>query len=392
MRDCDVVIIGAGAAGLMCAIESAKRGRSVIVLEQSKHAGRKILMSGGGRCNFTNMTVGPDNFISNNPHFCRSALARYTPKDFIKMVERHQIPYFEKTLGQLFCQRKSRDIVTMLLNECDLYGVRIYYSNPVETVSVNHNGRFIIHAAGIAYHAASCVVACGGLTVPSMGSSPFGYRLAEAFGLSVVPTRAALVPLTWHLNDKESFGSLSGSAFSAVVSNSRTQFTESVLFTHRGMSGPAILQMSSYWKSGESLFVDFFSGACGLSWLLKKKESDPKQWLATILSQRFSKRFVQLMFGEQCNYAINQFSKTELNAFANNLSQFEFKPNGTEGYRTAEVTLGGVNCNDLSSKTMMARNVPGLFFIGEVVDVTGWLGGYNFQWAWASGHAAGQVA
>jgi predicted Rossmann fold flavoprotein len=391
MRSYDVVVIGAGAAGLMCAIEAAQRGRTVMVLERAKQAGRKILMSGGGRCNFTNLHVSAENYLSHNPHFCRSALARYTPQDFIDLVERHNIPYFEKTLGQLFCQHKSRDIVNMLLAKCQNNGVVVEYQVSVDEVGSQASGGFAIKTSMGTLSCQSCVVATGGLTIPSMGSNPFGYQVAESFGLTVWPTRAGLVPLTWHLPDKQRFESLSGTAFSVIVSNARQQFMEAMLFTHRGLSGPSVLQMSSYWNPGEALNVDFFAGDDVLDWLLFQQRKQPKLWLKTVLAQRLSKKLVDIILGDEGQVPIHHYSEKKLYQLSQKFSSWRVEPNGTEGYRTAEVTLGGVNCDELSSKTMMAHKVPGLYFIGEVVDVTGWLGGYNFQWAWASGFAAGQV-
>ena len=306
------------------------------------------------------------------------------------MVERHNIPYFEKTLGQLFCQRKSRDIVNMLLTECQNNGVLLEYQVNVDEVTSQASGGFLVATSIGQIVCESCVIATGGLTIPSMGSNPFGYQIAESFGLSVWPTRAALVPLTWSSTDKERFSVLSGTAFPAVVSNARQQFSEAVLFTHRGLSGPAILQMSSYWRPGEELNVNFFLSDDVLSWLLMQQNKQPESWLKTVLAQRFSKKMIDVFLGGEGERPIKQYHQKQLQLIGERLTSWQVKPNGTEGYRTAEVTLGGVNCEALSSKTMMARDVPGLFFIGEVVDVTGWLGGYNFQWAWASGVAAGQ--
>jgi predicted Rossmann fold flavoprotein len=341
----DAIIIGAGAAGLMCAIEAGKRGRRVLVLEGANKIGKKILMSGGGRCNFTNYQINPERYISHNPHFCKSALSRYTQWDFIELVKKHRIPFHEKTLGQLFCDNSSKDIVSMLLTESAQAQVSIKTAVDIHKIIRLENNAFLVQTAIGDFTAQSLVIATGGLSIPTLGSTPFGYHIAKQFGIPVWPTRAGLVPLTLHVEDKERFAPLAGVSTLINVHCRDISFTENMLFTHRGLSGPAILQISSYWQPGDEIIIEF-------------------------LSKQLPKRLAQLV---------------------NGLENLHIKPNNTEGYRTAEVTLGGVDCDAISSKTMQANAVPGLYFIGEVVDVTGWLGGYNFQWAWSSGWAAGQV-
>ncbi len=387
----EVIIIGAGAAGLMCAIEAAKRGRKVLLLDHANRVGKKILMSGGGRCNFTNYHISPERYLSHNPHFCKSALSRYTQWDFINWVKAHHIPYHEKTLGQLFCDDSAKDIVNMLLLESERARVEIKLHTKVEKIVRKDNNHFIVTTLEGNYLCESLVIASGGLSIPTMGASPFGYHIAEQFGIKVWPTRAGLVPLTWQPADKECFVGLSGISTPASVHVSDINFNENILFTHRGLSGPAILQISSYWQSGETLMIKLLP-ELDLALVLKNtKQTHPKKTLMQVLSDYFPKRLLELFIN---NLLINQLanlSDKELEEVAGCLQEWRLKPNGTEGYRTAEVTLGGVDCDAISSKTMEAKTVPGLFFIGEVVDVTGWLGGYNFQWAWSSGWAAGQV-
>jgi predicted Rossmann fold flavoprotein len=391
MKSIDVIVLGAGAAGLMCAIEAGKRGRRVLVLDKSNKVGKKILMSGGGRCNFTNLYTSPEQYLSHNPHFCKSALSRYTQWDFIAMVERHKIAYFEKTLGQLFCEKKSNLIVEMLLAECRQYRVEIQLNQTVNTIKKANDG-FIINAHPGAYQCQSLVVATGGLSIPTLGSSPFGYQIATQFGLAVYPTRAGLVPLTLHSDDKQRLESLTGISVDALVSCRGVSFRENVLFTHRGLSGPAILQISSYWHPGDPLHITFLPDIDVYDELIKAKANSGDIHLKTILSQFVPKRLLTVFYHEnQLDKPIKQYSDNQLKEVAQGLQIWFIKPNATEGYRTAEVTLGGVDCDEISSQRFEAKKMPGLFFIGEVLDVSGWLGGYNFQWAWASGWAAGQV-
>ena len=387
----DVVIVGAGAAGLMCAIEAGKRGRRVLVIERSDQVGKKILISGGGRCNFTNLHVTPDNFLSANPHFCKSALARYSPLDFIAMVERHGITYHEKELGQLFCDRSAKLIVQMLVDECREAGVRIEVDSIIRGVERSAGGFALETSRGPA-RAEALVVASGGLSIPKMGATGFGYELAKRFEHGVVPTRAALVPLTFSENELARYRDLSGIGLSVEASCSGGRFAAPMLFTHRGISGPAILQISSYWQPGNELVMNLLPNVDMLEWLESRQQSRPEAELKTVLGELMPKRLAQRL----CELAfdsrpLRQYGAPELGTIAERLRQWVFYPSGTEGYRTAEVTLGGVSTDELSSTTLASKKVPGLYFIGEVVDVTGHLGGFNFQWAWASGHAAGQV-
>jgi len=386
----DAVVIGGGAAGLMCALTAGQRGRRVLVVEHANRVGKKILMSGGGRCNFTNTGTTPANFLSANPHFCKSALARYTPPDFIAMVERHRIAYHEKELGQLFCDESSKQIVAMLLAECASAGVRIETGCSVERVQ-HGDGGFHVHTTRGAFNAPSLVVATGGLSIPSMGATGFGYDLARQFGHDVLPTRAGLVPLTLSGKHQERMADLSGVAFPVIARRDSTGFHNFMLITHRGVSGPAILQISSYWQPGDDLRLDLLPGRDALETLQQLQGDRPAAELRTVLGDLLPKRFAQRL----CEIAfagsrpMKQYNLPQLREIAMQLSDWPLVASGTEGYRTAEVTLGGVDTDQLSSGTMQSRRVQGLYFIGEVVDVTGWLGGYNFQWAWASGHAAG---
>ncbi|RUO64020.1 hypothetical protein SAMN06297229_1810 [Pseudidiomarina planktonica] len=391
MSQVDVLIIGAGAAGLHCAATAAARGKSVLLLDHAKQAGKKILISGGGRCNFTNMYTSPENFLSQNPHFCKSALSRYTPWDFIALVEKHGIAYHEKTLGQLFCDESAKDIVRMLMAECDTYGARVQLRTEILDVSYA-NDQYQVKTSQGSYQASKLVIACGGLSMPKLGATPLGYQLAEQFGHSVLPVRAGLVPFTLHDADKERYAELSGLAVDVVASNERSSFKEAMLFTHRGLSGPSILQISSYWLPGEAVSLDLLPSTDVLAELQQLRTDRPKLGLRTVLQQWFPKRLALTLADQHqwpdknladCNNAL-------LTQVAETLNSWQVKPNGTEGYRTAEVTLGGVNTDEVSSRTMASNLQPGLFFIGEVLDVTGWLGGYNFQWAWASANAAGE--
>lgn len=387
----DVIAIGAGAAGLMCALVAGRRGRRVLVVEHAGKVGKKILMSGGGRCNFTNTGTGPDNFLSANPHFCKSALARYTPADFITMVERHGIAWHEKELGQLFCDQSSKQIVRMLLDECAAVGVRIETGCSVEEVRQDDSG-FVLRTSCGLFSATSLVVASGGLSIPRMGASDFGYRLARQFGHALLPTRAGLVPLTLSGAHSERLQDLSGVSLPVVAACNGQSFRNSMLLTHRGLSGPSILQISSYWQPGDALHLDLLPGVDTDAWLREQRQLRPAVELKTLLSESLPKRFAQRLCRHWlANRPMRQYDARELREVATTLRHWPVVASGSEGYRTAEVTLGGVDTRELSSSTMQSTRVPGLYFIGEVVDVTGWLGGYNFQWAWASGHAAGQA-
>jgi predicted Rossmann fold flavoprotein len=392
MKETDVIIIGAGASGLMCAIEAGKRGRQVIVLDHANKAGKKILMSGGGRCNFTNYSIDSDNFISNNPHFCKSALSRYTQWDFLALIARYRIPYHERDHGQLFCDDSAKDILAMLLSECADAGVVVQLNTPIDTIEYLTN-RFHLKTGKGDFSSQSLVVATGGLSMPKMGATPLGYKIAQQFGLNVLPTRAGLVPLTLQPDDKDKFSPLSGIAVPCVVSNERQSFCENVLFTHRGLSGQAVLQISSYWQSGEEVVINLLPQINLETELKSKRRQQLKNALKTILEGYLPKRLVSsLLPDELLAISLPDLSGRQIQQVVDQLHQWAIKPNGTEGYRTAEVTVGGVDCDALSSKTMESKKVPGLYFIGEVVDVTGWLGGYNFQWAWSSGWCAGQYA
>ena len=388
--DFDVIVLGGGAAGLMCALTAGQRGRRVLVVEHANRVGKKILMSGGGRCNFTNLHAGPQNFLSANPHFCKSALARYTPADFIALVERHGIAYHEKELGQLFCDDSSKQIVRLLLDECAAAGVRIEVDCEVREVA-RRGENFAVHTARGSFIAARLVVATGGLSIPSMGASGFGYQLARQFGHAVLPTRAGLVPLTLSGKPQEQYQDLSGLSFEVEARAGRQSFRNQMLITHRGLSGPAILQISSYWQPGEPLQLDLLPGRDALAWLQEQQQERPLAELRTILSEALPKRFAQrLCEAWFTSKPMRQYRPQELKDLAGQLAEWPITASGTEGYRTAEVTLGGVDTRELSSATMESRLVPGLHFVGEVMDVTGWLGGFNFQWAWASGVAAGR--
>ncbi|WP_269769282.1 NAD(P)/FAD-dependent oxidoreductase [Lysobacter capsici] len=387
----DAVIVGGGAAGLMCALTAGQRGRRVLVIEHTNKVGKKILMSGGGRCNFTNTGTTPANYLSANPHFCKSALARYTPWDFIAMVERHRIAYHEKELGQLFCDESSKLIVKMLVDECLAAGVRINTGCSIERIVRGEgDSGFRVHTTQGAVSCASLVVASGGLSIPSMGASGFGYELARSYGHTVLPTRAGLVPLTLSGKHQERLHDLSGVALPVTASCNGRSFSNQLLITHRGVSGPSILQISSYWQPGDDLRLDLLPGHDAMDWLLAQQRERPAAELKTVLGDAMPKRFAQRLCELWLsNKPMKQYNAPELKQLAATLSAWPLVASGTEGYRTAEVTLGGVDTDEVSSSTMMSKRVPGLYFIGEVIDVTGWLGGYNFQWAWASGHAAG---
>ena len=390
----DVLVIGGGAAGLMCALTAGRRGRRVLVVEHANRVGKKILMSGGGRCNFTNTGTSPANYLSANPHFCKSALARYTPWQFVDMVERHRIAYYEKELGQLFCDVSSKLIVKMLLDECAQAGVRIETGCAIARVvhGERDDAPFRLDTSHGQFAAPALVVASGGLSIPSMGASGFGYELARQFGHQVLPTRAGLVPLTLSGRHQERLADLSGVALPVVARHGGASFHHDLLLTHRGVSGPAILQISSYWRPGDVLHLDLLPGRDPLQALQQWQHERPAAELKTVLGDFLPKRFAQRLCEHWLpNRPMKQYNAPQLREIARTLGDWPLLPSGTEGYRTAEVTLGGVDTDELSSTTMQSRRVRGLYFIGEVVDVTGWLGGYNFQWAWASGHAAGSA-
>jgi predicted Rossmann fold flavoprotein len=393
MTRCDVLVLGGGAAGLMCAITAAQRGRHVIVLEGSNRVGKKILMSGGGRCNFTNLYCEPGRYLSHNPHFCKSALSRYTQHDFLALVEKHGIPYHEKTLGQLFCDNSSKDIVAMLLEECDDAGVTIETS--VAISAVHKNASFTVITDTGEFTSAALVVATGGLSIPKMGASAFGYELARQFGLDVHETTAGLVPFTFSGAMHEMTTRLSGVSTPVSVAAGSVEFTENILFTHRGLSGPAALQISSYWKPGEPLTIDLLPGEDAGELLLTAKTQQPRALLRNVLAPHLPRRLITelqaLWWPDFANTPLAEIRNDRLTGIGRQLNAWIVRPAATEGYRTAEVTLGGVDTDELSSRTMESKKVQGLYFIGEVVDVTGHLGGFNFQWAWASGYAAGMA-
>jgi predicted Rossmann fold flavoprotein len=392
-RSTDVVILGAGAAGLMCAMTAAQRGRRVLVLERSNKPGKKILMSGGGRCNFTNMYAEAENYVSQtpNPQFCKSAFARYTQWDFIAMVAEHGIPYHEKKLGQLFCDNSSKDILGMLLDECRRAGVELQLKTSVQRIERADAG-YVLRTDHGDISATSVVIATGGLSVPTLGGSGFGYDVARQFGHNVLPTRAGLVPFT--ITDHELSdlcNELSGTSADAVVRCNGQSFRENILFTHRGLSGPAILQISSFWHPGDAVEINLLPDDDALEWLQRQQAARANSELRTVLGELFTKKMATLL----CDYwfgskPMKQYTPAQLRDIADRLGAWQLVPGGTEGYRTAEVTLGGVDTREVSSKTMESLKSPGLYFIGEVLDITGHLGGFNFQWAWASGHAAAQ--
>jgi len=391
MTDIDVLVLGAGAAGLMCAIEAGRRGRRVVVLDQSRKPAEKIRISGGGRCNFTNLHTTPANFLSANPRFCVSALRRYGPPAFIALVERHGIAWHEKTLGQLFCDGSSRQIVDMLLAEAEAAGVEIRLGQAVRDIA-KPDARFAVATDAGTITAAALVVATGGPSIPKMGSSSFGYEVAKRFGLAVVPPRPALVPLTFTADLLDWAKDLAGVSVEAEVAFGKTRFAEGLLFTHRGLSGPSILQISSYWRDGEAIEVNLARGVEVFEALKAARGESPKRDLATALAGIVPKRLAErIVEATGAGGRLADLGDARFRTVAERVNRWRVVPSGTEGYRTAEVTLGGVDTAGLSSKTMEATAVPGLYFIGEVVDVTGQLGGFNFQWAWASGHAVGQV-
>lgn len=384
----DAIVLGAGAAGLMCAARAGQSGRRVLVLERASAPGKKILISGGGRCNFTNIGAGPANYLSANPHFAKSALARYTAQDFLELVESYGIAWHEKTLGQLFCDGSAKQIVAMLLEECAKGGVEIRCGE--EIACVEQDDGFTVTTQTGTYRAPSLVIATGGPSIPKMGATGFAYDLARQFGLKLVEPRPALVPLTLG-GEEVLFRDISGVSASVVVSANKSSFAEAALFTHRGLSGPAILQASSYWRPGEPLFVDFLPQR-GAGWLLDAKRANPRAGLRAQLRDAFPARLADILTDKLAlEGELGNLPDKALRAAGERLKRWEFRPNGTEGFAKAEVTVGGISTAELSSKTMAAKRIPGLYAIGEAVDVTGWLGGYNFQWAWASGVAAGDA-
>ncbi|EOU1338581.1 BaiN/RdsA family NAD(P)/FAD-dependent oxidoreductase [Cronobacter malonaticus] len=393
MEQFDAIIVGAGAAGLFCAALAGQAGRRVLVLDNGKKPGRKILMSGGGRCNFTNLYVEPAAYLSANPHFCKSALARYTQWDFIDLVGKHGIAWHEKTLGQLFCDDSAEQIVTMLMVECEKGGVTVRLRSEVLAIARDDSG-YTLTLNGGTVTTPKLVIASGGLSMPGLGATPFGYKVAEQFGLKVLPTRAGLVPFTLHKPLLEQIQTLSGVSVPAVVTaDNGTVFRESILFTHRGLSGPAILQISSYWQPGEWVTVNLLPDTDAAAFIDEQRAAHPNQSLKNTLAMLLPKRLVECLqsLGQIPDVTLKQLNSRQQQELLETLHGWRVQPNGTEGYRTAEVTLGGVDTHELSSRTMEARNVPGLYFIGEVVDVTGWLGGYNFQWAWSSAWACAQA-
>jgi len=387
ISDRDVIIIGGGAAGLFCAIAAGKRGRRVLVLEHADRIGKKIAISGGGRCNFTNIYTRPDNFVSANPHFCKSALARYTPADFIALVEKHGIKYHEKTLGQLFCDERSQQIIDLLLRECA--DARVEIRGGCQVRSVSRENGFMVETNQGRFGSASLVVATGGLSIAPLGATDFGYSIARQFGLKIEPPRPALVPFTLSPTVQRQLSSLSGISLGALVRFESTEFRENILITHRGLSGPAILQISLYWEPGAPIVINLAPDQDMLALLKDKQSSDIElaNLLAQLLPRRFARAWCDLYVPSR---PLKQFNGSQLSEIAERIQHFQITPAGTEGFKKAEVTAGGVATSELSSQTMEAKQAPGLFFIGEVVDVTGQLGGYNFQWAWASGYAAGQ--
>jgi len=391
----DVVILGGGAAGLMCAVEAAKRGRSVCVIEHAERIGKKILISGGGRCNFTNLYAKAERYISRNPHFCKSALARYTPQDFISLVERHGIAYHEKTLGQLFCNHSARQITGLFERECAAAGVEIRVQCSVEGgtdgIQREHDV-FTVHTTQGCFQASSLVIATGGPSIPKMGATGFGYEIARAFGLALTPIKPALVPMTFGA-ELQRFGELSGVSLESIATCNGVSFREHALFTHRGISGPAVLQASSYWECGDTITFNTLPTLVAEEVVQRHAQAKTSvvNTLATLLPKRFAEVFVTHYAPNIAEKPCAQIPRKELLALVKHLQAWSVQPSGTEGYAKAEVTAGGIDTNELSSKTMEAKAVQGLYCIGEVVDVTGWLGGYNFQWAWASGYAAGQA-
>jgi hypothetical protein len=391
MTKVDVLIIGAGASGLFCAMEAARRGRQVIVLDHAESPGRKILASGGGRCNFTNTEVDAGHFLGVNPHFCKSALSRYNQWNFLELVKEYKIRFHEREHGQLFCDQSASEILAMLLDQCHKTGVRILTSQSITAVERSGAGEFVVSANQIRYAAASLVIASGGLSMSNLGASDLGYQLAKKFGHRIVATRPGLVPLTLSAPDKELLTPLSGIAIPATVSCREVSFTANLLFTHRGLSGPVILQISNYWHPGDPITIDLLPGSDLLEELKEAKKSRPQRQLKSLLLKKLPSRLVLALFSEQLlARPLQIIAQEDLVPVCRQLQQWTLKPAGSAGYKNAEVTVGGVSTAEVSSKTMESRKVPGLYFVGEVLDVTGWLGGYNLQWAWSSGWCAGQ--
>ena len=401
MISTDVLIIGAGAAGLMCAAQAGYRGKNVVVVDMGKKPARKVLISGGGRCNFTNENSAPENYLCQNPHFAKSALSRYKAQDFIDLVDRHGLKYHHKTLGQLFCDDSAQDLVDILMTECEWAGVKIDLRTEVLSVSKikskiagEKEQGYLVTTTDKSYQCKSLVVASGGLTMPKLGATPIGYKIAEQFNLNVLETIAALVPFTLHEHDKQRFDGLSGiSLLTEVTSDDGTSFKENILFTHRGLSGPAILQISSFWRAGQTVTINLLPEHNLSETLIQWQSDQGQKSVKNLISTLLPKRFVEVLVKEGiiADKPIKQLNHQDISALSNYLHAWEIKPNGTEGYRTAEVTLGGVDTDEISSKTFESKKQQGLFFIGEVIDVTGWLGGYNFQFCWASGWACGQA-
>jgi len=391
MTEFGIIIIGAGASGLMCAIEAGKRGRKVLVLDHANKVGKKILMSGGGRCNFTNYSVEAENYLSSNPHFCKSALSRYTQWDFLALIDKHQVAFHEREQGQLFCNESAKDIVAMLLAEAKLSHVSIQLNTVIKTINRTDSQQFIITTATQVFSCQSLVIATGGLSIPTIGATPFGYQIAAQFGIKIQPTRAALVPFTLQVDDKTRFSALSGIAVPCIATHEKQSFKDALLFTHRGLSGPAMLQLSSYWRAGEVIYINLLPKLDLISLLTQERQHNNHTQVKTFLNHHLPKRLLTtLLTTALLETPLVDLSDKKIHTLSQLLHQWQIKPNGTEGYRTAEVTLGGIDCDSLSSKTFQSHDVTGLFFIGEVLDVTGWLGGYNFQWAWSSGWCAGQ--
>lgn len=389
VKNFDVIVIGGGASGLMCALTAGMRDRKVLLIEHADQVGKKILISGGGRCNFTNLTIEPNNFLSNNPHFCKSALSRFSQHDFIDLVEKNNIPYHQKELGQLFCDNKSVEIVNLLLKECEIGGVRIKTNCTVQ--NIEKKNIFFVKTDLGDYESESLVIATGGLSIPKIGATSFGYDVASQFGINIIPGKPGLVPLLLDDNTLKSIGNLAGVAAEAIVTCKGQSFTGSILFTHKGLSGPAILQISSYWNEGEEILINLLPGIDLIDlipqWKREKPKVELKNLMATLLTKRLAYKFLSLHHDDK---PVNQYNEKEIFEIAKTFQQWRIIPSGTEGFEKAEVTTGGIDTNEISSKTFECKKVKGLYFIGEVVDVTGWLGGYNFQWAWSSGFCAGQ--
>lgn len=392
MKNYDVIIIGAGAAGMMCAIEAAKKGKKTLLLDKANKAGKKILISGGGRCNFTNLYTDASHYLSQNPHFCKSALSRYTPWDIIALFETHKLSWTEKTLGQLFCDQKSKAVVNMLLDECVTQGVDIQLNHNIRAINKSTSDKFDVTTSTENYSAQSLVIATGGASIPRMGASDFALRIAKQFHIKNIPFRAGLVPFIFSQTDLEQyFKGLSGLSFDATVSCNGVSFREGVLITHKGLSGPAILQVSSYWKKGDAITLNLLPDDNATDWLIEQKRQHPNVELTNVLAKKTPKRLAQKLSETQFqNQAIEHVNLQEIKRIGEQLNNWQLYPSTTEGMRTAEVCLGGIDTNELSSKTFESKHVSGLYFIGEAIDVTGHLGGFNFQWAWASGWCAGQ--